>query len=73
MSEDENVVVDKFLRSFEGKEDTLTADGIGQFFADIESGTLKAEPIPDPLDAMDDDEDEDEEDVPPPAQDNEEL
>lgn len=67
MSEAEDVVVDKFLRSFEGKEDTLTADAIGNFFADIESGALKAEPIPDPLDAMDDDE-EDEEEKAAPAQ-----
>lgn len=72
MSEAEDVVIDKYLRSFEGKEETLTAEGIAKFFADVESGELKAEPIPDPLDAMDDDEDEDEESAAP-AQAEEEL
>ena len=62
MSENpEEAPVEKFIRSFEKNPEDLTTEAVHKFFADITSGDLKAEAIPDPLDAMDDDEDDEEE------------
>lgn len=67
---DENPV-EKFIRTFDKNPEELDTAAVDKFFTDIASGELKAEPIPDPLDALDDDDD-DEEDSPAPAKSEEE-
>lgn len=53
--------VEKFVRNFENNPEELDTAAVTKFFTDIASGDLKAEPIPDPLDALDDDDDDEEE------------
>lgn len=52
--------VEKFVRVFDKNPEELDTVAVNKFFSDIASGDLAAEPIPDPLDALDDDDDDEE-------------
>jgi protein disulfide isomerase len=63
MGEREDMVVEKFVRSFSEKPEELTTAAVDKFFADVKSGELKAAPQPDPLADLDDDTESEEKDA----------